>query len=494
MRLRWFSSDTFKLGIVLALAGAVRAGDHVLVLGDSLTKEYQSEFKVLFPTYPASWEARNWVELLDARRQAEFDLGAFQVFTDLRLTGHEYNWARPGGTAREFRNFLRQDAAAQAEITAGNGASFWNFFPTWRTTFTNYTGTADKVVIFFGGNDLALGNSEPSTNPSYNGRPKQVDYESIYAGTFGEASNPDLLETSIRKNILSIMQWFRVPRTVGGVEVVRFTGPMILCGVPHVGATPKVQQDAGTDPVRTLVLTQMIERLNVDLRNVAAMMDIGFADVYPITKQILDPGVFRIGGVAFRKEADNDCRPRYLFSGDGFHPNTAVHAKVAQVVADAFRAKYLDLVPTLPRLTDREIITEVLGLPGDIGYVEWMAAAGVPAAQRGPLSDPDKDGIPNAMEYALAGRTPDEAEQSPPFLIGVEPAADGPGQVLVVTWRPRYAENAYCDLVPQVSAGLRSWQAVSPEEVATLANGSRRVSLPMGDPGELFFRLAAVRP
>ncbi len=482
--------------LVLSETGSLRAGEKVLVTGDSLTKEYRSEFPALYPSNPVAWEARNWIEILEARRHDHFDLGSWSVYPDLRLTGHEFNWAKPGGTVREFRNFLRQTADAEAEIkTSTGGEAIWAFFPAWRTTFTEYTGQAQRVVIFLGGNDLALGNSDPETNPVVEGQPKQIDYESIYAGTFGEGSNPDRMRASIRSNLKSVVEWFRNPRTFsdGSPREPRFTGPMMLCAVPHVGCTPKLQAEAGTDPVRTAVLTQMLEMLNMEIRGFAATKDVGFADTYAVTKAILDPAPFQIGGVTFYKQADGDCRPRYLFSGDGFHPNTAVHAKVAQVVADAFLEKYPAMAPDLTRLSDHEIITGVLGLPGDLGYVEWMTAAGMAVEQRGPLSDPDKDGIPNAMEYVLAGRNPAGQDAEAPFTAVRGPGPAGGGEVLTITWWPRFKENAYADLIPQVSSGLRDWQPLPVEQVIKLPDGGCRVQLPITEGAALYFRLAAVR-
>ena len=477
-------------------AGFSLAGEKVLVIGDSLTKEYRAEFPVLFPSNSQSWEARNWIEILDARRNAQFDLGSWSFYPDPRLTGHEFNWAKPGGTAREFRNFLRQDAAAEAEIKASSGGEVaWERFPSWRTTFTGSTDQARKLVIFFGGNDLALGNSDPVANPDYNGRPKQIDYESIYAGTFGEASNPDYLRTSIRSNLKSVIEWFRNPRTFsnGSPRSPRFTGPMILCAVPHVGCTPKLQAEAGTDPARTAVLTRMIETLNAELKEFAAGKDVGFADTYAVTRAILDPAPFQIGGVYFIKAADDDCRPRYLFAGDGFHPNTAVQAKVAQAVTDAFLAKYPEMGQDLARVNDREIITGVLGLPSDVGYVEWMMEAGVTTSQRGPLSDPDKDGIPNAVEYALAGRNPNGQDSGPPFTAVREPHPQGTGEVLTVSWRPRFEENAYADLIPQISSGLQNWQAVPASQITGLPDGTHQLKLDIVAGTALYFRLTAVR-
>lgn len=472
-----------------------RAGENALVVGDSLTKEYRSEFVALYPDRPAAWSARNWIEILDERRHDYFDLGSWDVFSDPRLTGHEFNWAKPGGTAREFRNFLRQTPDAKLEVEASSGgAAAWALYPSWRTTFTSYVPQAERVVVFFGGNDIALGNSDPTTNPIVAGSPMQVDYVRMYAGIYGAASDPGLMETSIRVNVRSILQWFRQPRlnSDGTITPPRYTGPMILCAVPHVGCTPKLQSEAGTDPVKTAPITQMIESLNRDLKDIAASMDVGFADTYAVTKRILDPEPFEIGGVYFEKMADPDCRPRYLFSGDGFHPNTAAQAKIAQVVADAFLTRYPFASGDLQRLGDREIISGVLGLPKDTGYSEWLTADGVPSGQRGPLADADGDGVSNVMEYALADRSAAVFESGELFTVVRQPHDSGAGDALVVLWKPRFPENAYCDLVPQVSSGLSDWSDVAPESVVRTSEGWHCFELPADGGTYRFFRLKAV--
>ncbi|MDB6070671.1 MAG: Phospholipase/lecithinase/hemolysin [Verrucomicrobiales bacterium] len=476
-------------------AGILSAGDHVLVVGDSLTKEYRSEFVALYPDRPAAWSARNWIEILDERRHDVFDLGSWDFYSDPRLTGHEFNWAKPGGTAREFRNFLRQTPDAEAEVRASSGGdAAWAMYPSWRSTFTGYVPQSQRLVVFFGGNDLALCNSDPEANPEVNGSPVQVDYERMYAGTYGAASDPERMRTSIRSNVKSILQWFRDtrPGPNGTVIPARFTGPMILCAVPHVGCTPKLQAEAGTDPAKTAVITQMIETLNVELRDFAASKDVGFADVYAVTKRILDPAPFEIGGVTFQKAADPDCHPRYLFSGDGFHPNTAAQAKIAQVVADAFLTKYPNESGDLQRVSDREIVSGVLGLPKDTGYSEWLTAEAVPSGQRGPLGDPDGDGVANVMEYALDGRSAATFESGELFTVVRQPHDSGVGEVLVVLWKPRFEENAYCDLVPQLSSGLSDWEDIPPEAVVKSGNGWRHLELQISGGGSRFFRLKAV--
>jgi phospholipase/lecithinase/hemolysin len=59
-------------------------------------------------------------------------------------------------------------------------------------------------------------------------------------------------------------------------------------------------------------------------------------------------------------KADADARPQYAFSGDGFHPATALQAKLAQIILNTFRARWPS--PAIPVLTDAEIRTKVLGL------------------------------------------------------------------------------------------------------------------------------------
>ena len=75
----------------------------------------------------------------------------------------------------------------------------------------------------------------------------------------------------------------------------------------------------------------------------------------------------------------------------------------------------------------------------------------------------------------------------------MEPNPGGAGSGIVITWKPRFAENAYCDIVPQTSTGMQTWQDVAPANVQTLAGGKQRVQFAQtGAPW--FFRLAAVRP
>lgn len=84
---------------IAAMTAPMSAVEHVTVLGDSLTKEYQLTFPGLpglisgiDPTHPA---ARNWSEILNEQRHEHFDQGVFKGtlfnrWSDLRLLGHKY--------------------------------------------------------------------------------------------------------------------------------------------------------------------------------------------------------------------------------------------------------------------------------------------------------------------------------------------------------------------------------------------------------------------
>jgi hypothetical protein len=83
-----------------------QAAQQCLVIGDSLTKEYEVEFPVLYPQNRDAWDSRNWIEILHEERNAWFDQGSFSAYYDVRITGHKHNWAFPGATTSEIRSYL----------------------------------------------------------------------------------------------------------------------------------------------------------------------------------------------------------------------------------------------------------------------------------------------------------------------------------------------------------------------------------------------------
>lgn len=117
--------------------------------------------------------------------------------------------------------------------------------------------------------------------------------------------------------------------------------------------------------------------------------------VYATTKALItDP--FRIDGIEFYRVADADARLRYVFSGDGFHPSTCAHMKIAPMVVQAFNTTFPG-TPITP-LDDDYLTTTVLGLDPNLPFNEWMTAQGLSG---GLADDSNSNGVPNLIEFAL---------------------------------------------------------------------------------------------
>ena len=293
-------------------AAAVTRAEQCLVLGDSLTKEYEVTFPVLYPRHPAAWEARNWIEILDQRRARWFDTGSFNAYADPRLIGHRHNWAFPGATVSRIRSEL-----------AKTSNRWWT-----EELRRQIRSEAERVVIFAGGNDV-----DSYYGFLYNGRP---------ATPYTNATRDHL-------------RWL-----VDYVRAVRPSVPIVLVSVPHVGCAPDVQGAHPFHPVKTGRVTRALDSLNQQLADFARLRRIGFASgVYEMTKQMLTQPL-KIGGRTFQTRADAEARGSFAFSGDGFHPNTCAQAKIGQIILEAFRERYPQ--GNIPSLTDDEILRNVLGL------------------------------------------------------------------------------------------------------------------------------------
>ncbi len=419
----------FRGLFLLLLMGFTLRAEQCLVIGDSLTKEYEAEFPGLYPNNPASWQARNWVEILHQHRTDWFDLGTWSVYPDPRLTGHRFNWAFPGATTTDIRNQL---------------SSIYNFW--WTNTLKSQLRTdVQRVVIFAGGNDA----------DSY--------YANLYNGT---------VDASVTNTTLGNLQWI-----INYVRTVNATVPIVLVSVPHVGCTPKIQLGYPTDPVKTGRVTAAMDALNATLASYAQSQNIGFVPgVYDFTKSLITQP-FRIKGIEFYRVADADARTRYTFSGDGFHPNTCAHTKIAQMVVDAFNAKYPATV--ISPLTDDYIISTVLGLDPNIPFTEWLASQG----QTGSFTaDSNRNGIPNGVEFALEGVT-DASSMPQPVMQG---------NALTLTYRPRAVFTEWGSIQAQSSPDLINWTDIGPTQTMTNPDGTVTISVNLAGKG--FVRLKCSPP
>lgn len=413
------------LFLVLLMSFTLRA-EQCLVIGDSLTKEYEAEFPGLYPNNPASWQARNWIEILHQHRTDWFDTGTWSVYSDPRLTGHRFNWAFPGATTTDIRNQL---------------GSIYNFW--WTNTLKSQLRTdVRRVVIFAGGNDA----------------------DSYYADLYNGA-----VDASVTSTTLGNLQWI-----LDYVRKVNATIPIVLVSVPHVGCTPKIQAGYPTDPVKTARVTAAMDALNATLAAYAESQNIGFVPgVYDFTKALVTQP-FRITGIDFYRMADADARTRYTFSGDGFHPNTCAHTKIAQMVVEAFNARYPSTAITA--LTDDYIITTVLGLDPNIPLTEWLASQG----QSGSFTDDSNhNGIPNGLEFALEGLTDVSSMPRPVVQNGA----------LTMTYRPRAVFTEWGTIQPQSSADLIQWTDIPAAQTMTNPDGTITVNAALVGKGFLRLRV-----
>ena len=405
----------------LLLFATARA-EQCLVLGDSLTKEYEAEFPGLFPTNPAAWQARNWIEILHQHRTDWFDTGVFDLWRDIRATGHAHNWAVPGATTGELKSHLTNPVN---QIL-------------WVNSLKNHIRfDVERVVIFAGGNDA----------------------DSYYANLYNGVVGPEVTNTT-----LSNLQWL-----VGWVKALKPSMPIVLVSVPHVGCTPKVQQGYPTHPVYTARVTAAMDSLNASLAAWAQTQSIGFVPgVYEMTKSLItDP--FRLNGIDFYRVADADARPRYVFSGDGFHPSTCAHAKIAQMVVQTFNTTF-PASPILP-LEDDYLTTTVLGLDPNLPFTEWMTSQGLSGSFTG---DSDGDGVPNLIEFAL-----DQPVMPQPVMQN---------GALSLSYRPRTVFTEWGTLKVQSSTNLLDWTDVPENQITTNPDGTRTVSTAAAEKAFLRFR------
>lgn len=417
--------------VLFACAAVQAAGPmKTLVIGDSLSREYALQFPVLFPDRPASWEARNWVEILHDRRAAWFDFGG-------DVAPFARNYAIPGQTAAGYRDLLDDsDGFVPEEVI-------------FRAMINPDIAATDRAVIFLGGNDL------------------NRQYGPIYHG-----ADPAAFVDGTADHIAFIVHYVR------GLAP---SSEIVLVNIPHLGATPDIQADYPTDPVKTARVTAALADLSDRLGDLAAAVGIAFADVLGPTLDLLDSAPLCIGCVEIDKGVNVDADPRWLFPGDGFHPNTPGQALFANVILDALNRAY---DAGLPLLSGAEILEDVLGLPRNLPYLEWIA--GYPVAAAGMGDDPDGDGVVNLVEYVL-GFDPSRPDR---HLLPVARAVVDVGEVAVEwTVLPRQPACPCWAIVPEQSADLRTWGPAPQGNVLSHPDGSLTVRLPADGP-DRFLRLS----
>ena len=96
------------VGALALLASPLFAAEQLLIIGDSLSKEYEYELAGIGGNSDAQG-IMSWTEILDEYRHGDFDFGGSAIRPDLRLIGHKHNWSLPGSFARQWVDYLDAD-------------------------------------------------------------------------------------------------------------------------------------------------------------------------------------------------------------------------------------------------------------------------------------------------------------------------------------------------------------------------------------------------
>lgn len=437
------------LAAVVALLSlcASHARETVLVIGDSLSREYQFEFSEFE-------EARNWVELLAVHRPDDFyfgplensDLGLINTVCDLldldnevcdaigddgELERYRYNWAIPTSSAETYA----------ANLTGGS-----LFQERFQDFINDDFNDVDSVVVFIGGNDI-----DSVYGPVYNGNVSATN---------------DIIER-IEEDLEDVIDF-----VLNDTPTMR----MILVNVPHVGATPEVKGDHPTDPVKTGRVTTALQTLDTNLRALAERKGIGYADVLPLTIDLLDDDPLCVAGFPFINDGNDDGDPEYVWLGgdlsQNFHPNTNGQAIVANSIIAAYNEKY-DLGAT--PFSETEIVEDLIGLETPLST--WAADAGVPAAQRAPESDPDSDGLNNLIEFMLVLDPVSSSSLPSPAISGAE-----------FSYEYQVRTDACFNVIPEFSTDLVNWEDVPPINISALPGDRVQINFTVTEPAQ-FIRL-----
>jgi lysophospholipase L1-like esterase len=294
--------------VALAIATLVPvavAAPKVLVLGDSLSAEYKD-----MPEYGEvtrnGWQAKNWVEILAARSAGALDFGDYralpQVWDIYRLHGYRFNWGFPGAEAEDFEN----------RLTDPNDPFRYTLRPTLAGQLRN---NVEWVVVFLGANDF------------------REAYGQIYDG-----GDPNPLINEIEHSVEAVVNY---------VQAVNGNLKIVLVNIPDVGAAPgKIA--AHPDPDRRALVTRAIRRTNFRLAGLAVEKGLALANIYVETRRLIEGKPVIFAGQTMICDSDPDNDPRYLFTRDDFHPNTALQIRIGQQVLRAMNGYFGAGLPLIP--------------------------------------------------------------------------------------------------------------------------------------------------
>lgn len=333
---------------MIALALPLEAAPfRLLAIGDSLTEEYRFETPFSAPDSDSQVaNARNWVELLHTYRPLSFTMGNYEPslfnYLDYRNAGYEYNYGVPGFKAERWDKLLY---SATFDLLDFNT----------RRELKGDLSAVDAVLIFVGGNDLSLANS-------------------------------DAQHDMIRQHIVRIHSFIRTNAPAGK--------PIIIATIPDIGATPAEKL---SDPIAAAAARQKVATLNANIAALGSLPDTHIARIDSITDRIFDQQPFHLNGTVFTFQPDPQNPPLHLFCKDGFHAGTSTQALVANEILKAINT----LAETrIPLFTNREILADILGQNPDQPLADYLGGA-----------SNDEDSLPALIGYLLGSNptTPNAA-------------------------------------------------------------------------------------
>jgi hypothetical protein len=270
------------------------------------------------------------------------------------------------------------------------------------------------------------------------------------------------------------------------VQAQRADLQIVIALVPDLGATP-AKNTAHPDPAKRALVTAATQDANARVVQLAAAKGIVVADTYEPSARLVRGEPLYFGGVKIVNALHPDNNPRYAFTREGLHPNTALQIVNARAIVRAFKLGY---GAGLANITDAEALA-LLGIDRDQPFDDWLAHFGI--TDRSFDGDLDGDGVPSLAEHAL-GLKPDRADAgSLPITVG-GPMPGFPS-VASVTWKPRAARAHYVREIIQYSADGVRWLSVPAQRVVANLDGSFTAAIPVTTlPAVLRMKVVTIPP
>jgi len=440
----WITASIFALGLTILSS---QAALKVMAIGDSMTEEYH--FEALFfsapDSDPTNANTMNWVEILEARRGTDITFGNYKGtlggYFDWRNAGYKFNWGIPGYDTDMWMDIIN------ASLSSLNV----QIFPDSRSRdeMRDQYDEVDVIVIFLGGNDI------------------RSQYGDLYNALSGDA-----VATAFINNVIE-----NLDDIIDEIRDVNSTVLIILADVPDLGSTPD-KIAAHTDPAKRANASVIINDLNAAVASLATSRGATLAPISNLTDSILSPDPLYIGALQMIKDKDPENPPLYLFCKGGLHPSTNGQAIIANTLLAAINTATSS---SIPLLTDREIITELLGLNPDQSFIDWAKTAGLTDFSM--TADIDGDGIPSLGEYLLNLNPliPNDTHLAK-VSETLSPAT------LILDYTPDMEASRLADITIKQSSDLDHWVDVPAPSLIDLGNGDYQARMAIGpDPG--FFRM-----